>query len=112
MELLVDANNSLQGIYFQKDQWKQTYQQYPEIVFVDATYKLNNLRMPLYVMLVEDGNGESEIICLWFISNEDRDTISRMTQIFKRHIDTRQTNCVMTDKDMIERDRGLCTGIS
>ena len=30
---------------------------YPELVLIDATYKLNNLRMPLYITMVVDGNG-------------------------------------------------------
>ena len=29
---------------------------------VDATYKLLNLRLPLYLLLCIDGNGQSEII--------------------------------------------------
>ncbi|CAB3998648.1 Hypothetical predicted protein [Paramuricea clavata] len=29
---------------------------------VDATYKLNNLRMPVFLQLIVDGNGESEIV--------------------------------------------------
>ena len=38
------------------------YDRFSEILFVDATYKLNDLRMPLYLFLVEDGNGESEVV--------------------------------------------------
>ena len=40
---------------------------YPEVLFIDATYKLNDLRMPLYVLMAIDGNGESEIVCLWIV---------------------------------------------
>ena len=37
---------------------------YPELLLIDATYKLNDLQMPLYVLMIVNGNGESEIIAL------------------------------------------------
>ena len=36
---------------------------YPEVLCIDATYKLLELRFPVYLMLIEDGNGQSEISC-------------------------------------------------
>ena len=68
----VDDNNMLQEIYFQTKEMKDTFRSYPEILFIDATYKLNDLRMPLYVLLTVDGNGESEIVCLWIVQNEEK----------------------------------------
>ena len=38
------------------------YAAYPEVLLVDATYKLNELRMPVYLLLVIDSNGQSEIV--------------------------------------------------
>ena len=38
------------------------------MVFVDSTYKLNDLRMPIYLFVVEDGNGETEIVALWMVA--------------------------------------------
>ena len=32
---------------------------------MNATYKLNELRMPLYLFIVEDGNGEMVRVKLW-----------------------------------------------
>jgi len=31
------------------------------ILIIDATYRLNNLCMPLYVMMIMDGNGDSSM---------------------------------------------------
>ena len=36
------------------------YDAYPELIFIDATYKLLDLRIPLYLILVEDSLGLSE----------------------------------------------------
>jgi len=44
------------------------------MVCADATYKLVDLRIPLYVLLIEDGNGQSEIAALGLLVNEQKDT--------------------------------------
>ena len=51
---------------------KFNFQFYPEVLMVDSTYKLNNLRMPLYVMLIVDGNGQSEVASLCLTSLEQK----------------------------------------
>lgn len=50
------------------------------MVFVDATYKLNDLRMPIYLFVVEDGNGETEIVALWMVAKEDEASIGGMAE--------------------------------
>ena len=95
----------LSGIYFQDGHMRETYQKYPEILFVDATYKLNELRMPVYVLLAEDGNGESQIVAVWLITSEDAANIRAMTEIFKRYNEEWcKTVTIMADKDFTERN--------
>ena len=77
---------------------------YPELLLLDATYKLNNSRMPLYVLMCVDGNGEGVIVALWIVANEEKVTIEELTNIFKKHDDTSGVQVVVTDKDMVERD--------
>ena len=80
------------------------FESYPEILLVDATYKLNDLRLPLYVMLVVDGNGESEIVGLMLAADERQETLKQMVVYFKDlNPKWREINCVMADKDMTER---------
>ena len=62
MEFIVTQDNVVDGIFFQDEEMRRMYDRFSEILFVDATYKLNDLRMPLYLFLVEDGNGESEVV--------------------------------------------------
>ena len=64
VEVSKNDNDVLTSIFFQTQSWINTYAKYPELILIDATYKLNNLHMPLHIMLVVDGNGESEIIAL------------------------------------------------
>lgn len=80
------------------------FEAYPEILMVDATYKLNDLRLPLYVMLVVDGNGESEIVGLMLVADEQQDTVKQMMTYFKAYNPSwTKINCIMADKDMTER---------
>lgn len=71
---------------------------------VDATYKLNDLRLPLFVLLVIDGNGESEVCGLFLVTDEGRETLQKMFSFFKKHNPSwEQIKCIMSDKDFTER---------
>ena len=37
---------------------------------MDATYKLNNKDISVYALVVKDGNGETEIACVWLPISE------------------------------------------
>ena len=104
VEVSKNDNDVLSSVYFQTQSWKKTYARYPELILIDATYKLNNLRMPLYIMLIVDGNGESEIVALWLVVNEDKPTIGHLMDVFVKHNDTSNTRCIMADKDFTERN--------
>ena len=60
---------------------------FPEVLFVDASYKLNELLMPVYILIVEGGNGYSKIVAFrfWLVASEDRTTIKQMTDLGVRH---------------------------
>ncbi len=83
---------------------KAIYAAYPEVLFVDATYKLNNLRMPMYVFLAIDGNGQSEIVGIFITALETEVAITKMVQVFKcSNSCWSMTEVVVTDKDFNER---------
>lgn len=101
----VDEENTVQAIYFQTGEMKGMFLSYPEVLFIDATYKLNDLQMPLYVLMSIDGNGESEIVCLWIVQSEDKSTLINLLVEFKKHNESSSLiQCVMTDKDITEQD--------
>ena len=70
---------------------------------VDTTYKLNKLRMPLYLMLVVNSNGQSEIVATFLTTLETEEVITKMVQVFKTHNPKwSQTRVVVSDKDFTE----------
>lgn len=104
VEVMVNEDNVLQGLFFQDEEMQRVFSAYPEIVFVDATYKLLELRFPVYVMLVEDGNGQSEIAAIFLLMEETESSISCMVNAFKKHnSDWNEVRVIMADKDMTER---------
>ena len=64
VEILCDEDKILVGIVFQDGSMKSTFAAFPEVLLIDATYKLTDLRMPVYLMMVVNGNGQSEIVCV------------------------------------------------
>ena len=102
-EFVINNDNQLQALYYQENKMIKLFAYYPELLLLDATYKLNNLRMPLYVLMYVDGNGEGVIVALWIVANEEKVTIKELTNIFKKHNDTSGVQVVVTDKDMVER---------
>ena len=83
---------------------KHAFNAYPEIVLVDTTYKLLDLGLPVYLMLSEDSNGQSEIICVCFLVSGDSDSLKWMIETFKcRNSATNKIRVFMADKDIKER---------
>ena len=58
-QVLVDEDQSVIGIYVQTSYMLNTFKKFPELCFLDATYKTNNYQMPLFTLMIEDGNGIS-----------------------------------------------------
>ena len=46
------ADNTLAGLFFQDSRMRQVFSEYPEFLCIDATYKVNNLLMPLYLLII------------------------------------------------------------
>ena len=98
-------DNVVHGILYQDKEMKDMFQSFPEVLFVDATYHINNLQMALYVLLVEDGNGESEIVGFWLLREETAEMISAaVNQFVSENPATAQVQVIMADKDFVERE--------
>ena len=83
---------------------KYNYEYYPEVLMVDCTYKLNDLKMQMHIMLIVDGNGQTEIVAICLTSSETNDVISTMVQSFKESNPSwTKTSIVITEKDFVER---------
>ena len=75
-----DELQNFKGMFFQDEVMKNCLNSYP---FIDATYKLLDINTPVYVMLVEDSNGQSEIVFICILVHEDHDSVKWMMDTFK-----------------------------
>ena len=61
--------------------------------------------MPVYLLLVVDGNGLSEIIGLFLVEEESKEVISSVVNKFKeKNKPWSKTVVIMSDKDFTERE--------
>ena len=65
---------------------KSTFAAFPEVLVINATYQLAGLRMPVYLMMVVDGNGQSEIVCVFVTVLETEESMIKMVEFFKLQI--------------------------
>ena len=100
----MDSNNNFVGILFQDPIMKDDFSSYPEILFLDATYKLTDLRLPVYVLMVEDSMGLSEVVGVALLVNESKETIEWLIDSFKNNNNIEGLRVVMADKDITERN--------
>ena len=104
VEVFTDTEGVFSGLMFQDNLMKSVFSSYPEVLLVDATYKLTDLRMPVYLMMFIDGNGQEEIVLVFLIAVESEESITKMVQAFKKiNPHWTETKVVMSDKDFNER---------
>ena len=105
MEVLVNEDNVFHGLFFQDIQMKQVFSAYLELLCIDATYKLLELRFPLYIILVEDGNGCSEVAAAFLLLEETEESLQKVIEVFKKQNPVwSSVRVIMTDKDISECD--------
>ena len=84
---------------------KNMFKAYPELLCLDATYKLLELGLLVYIMLSEDSNGQSEVVAVCLLVQEDTSSMTWMIDAFKKHNqEWEKIHVIMADKDIGERD--------
>jgi len=93
--------NEIVSVFFQDERMKKMFELYPEVMLIDATYRTNNMRMPLFVMLIVDGNGETEIAGLEIVRSESIISTSSVFKSFKKFNENHsRIEVVIADKDL------------
>uniref|UniRef100_A0A7M5UYK0 ZSWIM1/3 RNaseH-like domain-containing protein n=1 Tax=Clytia hemisphaerica TaxID=252671 RepID=A0A7M5UYK0_9CNID len=100
-----NENDEFLGMFFQDKSMKLDFANFPEILFLDATFKLNELRLPAYIFLVEDSMGQSEVVGVALMVNETKENLTWLIETFKKENPADGLRVVMADKDINERNR-------
>ena len=84
---------------------KESFTAFPELVCIDATYKLLELGLPVYIMMCVDSNGQTEVVAACILVSEKTGSIAWMINTLKKHnADWERIHVIMADKDISERD--------
>ena len=84
---------------------KKIYERYPEILLVDATYNLLELRLLVYFLLIINGDGLSEIAALFILADKLKSTVENIVKVFQKHNELwTKTKVIMSDNDFVERE--------
>jgi zinc finger SWIM domain-containing protein 3 len=104
VNILKDGENNFKGMFIQTSNMKNTFKAYPEFLGIDGTYKLINIGIPVFLIVAEDGNCQTEIICFCLLITEDKDSFTWFLETFRaNNPQTELTKYVMADKDLLER---------
>lgn len=76
-----EEENTFKGLFFATANMKRSMVAFPEILGIDATFKLLNIRAPVYLMIVEDSEGSTEIVGVSILISEDAESVGVDDQI-------------------------------
>lgn len=89
-------------LYYQNDNMKAMYAKYSEIVFVDGTFPINDHKYPLYLAVVKDCNGNSQIVAWALVAYERLQLLDKFFEEFFANQANVKTKTVVIDKDLTE----------
>lgn len=97
-----NEDNELTGMFIQDAYMRKVAGAYPQLLCVDATYKLLDTRLPVYLFLVEDGNGRSTVVGVGILVNEDEESLNWLIgSLVSKCSDLPQhVDVIVTDKDL------------
>ncbi|KAH9375828.1 hypothetical protein HPB48_009905 [Haemaphysalis longicornis] len=75
VRLLTGENSGLQAVYFEDEEMKKSFHCWPEVIFMDATNKLLETGMSCFLVIIENGNSESNIVAAGLLASEDAHTL-------------------------------------
>ena len=78
----------VQGLFVMDVEMKTVYRADPEVLFMDAAYKLTWDRMALYILLAIDGNGESHLVAFFPVALATRVVLEDMMSAFTSRFST------------------------
>lgn len=105
IEVLIDDDGVIQMISFATKEMLSLYGQFPELILMDGTYKVNKYNYPLYIILIQDNLGRGRAVFYAFVRSETGDMMRAILSSFKNMCqDTSKTCTVMLDKDQNEID--------
>ncbi|CAG5090645.1 Protein of unknown function [Cotesia congregata] len=102
---ILKKNLEFMGLSFYTPDMIKAMAAYPEIIFMDGTYKLIDTDLTVMIIIGMDSDEKSRIISVGLLVNEQYETVKWYLSTFieENQQVIQKVNCVMTDKDSVER---------
>ena len=71
------------GIFFQDEEMRTTYREFPDLLLLDATYKMIDNRAPVFTILGVDSMGLGVPLAVFIVTEETAAMIGCMLDVFK-----------------------------
>ncbi|KAF0303518.1 hypothetical protein FJT64_024508 [Amphibalanus amphitrite] len=72
------------GIFFQDEEMRRTFREFPDLLLLDATYKMIDNRAPVFTILGVDSMGLGVPLAVFIVTEETAAMIGSMLEIFKQ----------------------------
>ena len=104
IEVVCDSRNIASIIFVQTSQMKEILCRYPSVLFLDTTYKVNTRSMPLFSVMVVDGNNSGQVVAYGLVINECAETVTKLMEVFVKYNQSQASHVesVIIDKDFSE----------
>jgi hypothetical protein len=97
-------DGTLNMVYIQTSEMRETMEKFPETSFLDSTYRINLENYCLYAKLVMDENGFGQAVSLAFLSDEKSETLELFFKTFKSHNSSwTEIRTIFVDKDFTQK---------
>ena len=88
--MISDGQDNIKCIFVQLAAQRRIYQQYGEVVQLDATHNATDVPMPLYTILVTDNFGVGQPVGFFFVMDETQDNITIGLKQFAEVVKSKQ----------------------
>lgn len=83
---------------------KHAFTAFPEYIAVDSTCQFSQLEISLYIILVEDGNCDSEVVAFGILSDDVLEAVDWFFSVFKtKNAVYNKTLHILTEKSLTEK---------
>ncbi len=73
-----NSDGVLELVFWQTLGMREIFSKYPNVICVDATYKLNRSGYPVFIIIIIDANFQTRIAALAFMANDHRSDLLEM----------------------------------
>ena len=103
-KLVIGQNDQeeIEMIFFQNCQMRKDFENFPDLVLIDGTYRTNNYNYTLLVFLVVDQDRKGRIVALSYLRREDSEHMDVLMSTFCEVNGCNAVKLVLVDKDLTE----------